>query len=183
MRKLSHKFAMITTVLLAATATSRAEPATAEGLAVGVEVGEPSSVTVGWFANRLGVTAALGTGTIEGVGPSLRADVVGYPFILTKGADWSLPLQVGIGIRHYRHGYDEMSIDEVDDAHTGVRASVAAVWLRGALSVYAELAPGYDLARTDSCNFASGADSICPHAQSTRAFVQFLAGVRWFIGR
>jgi len=154
-----------------------AAPGERSGLALGVELGEPTSVTAGWFRGPLSVSGALGTGTLAGVGLSLHADV---QYVVHRlGPD--LPVRVGLGGRYYHHGYDAMSLDEVPDSHYGVRASASVALERGPLQLYAELAPGVDVLRTRSCTFASGADTICPHAQSPPLFVQLAVGARWFL--
>jgi hypothetical protein len=90
---------------------------------------------------------------------------------------------VGLGLRYKRDHYQPASIDELPDAHTGIRASVGVgAKLRQPVEIYLDLAPGYDLARTDSCSFLSGVDSICPHAQSSRGFFDLAVGARWWFG-
>lgn len=149
------------------------------GLAVGVELGEPTSATIGWFRGTLAFVGALGSGTLAGPGVSVHADVQ----LEVKRLRPNLPVRVGLGGRFYHHGYDAMSIDEVADSHAGIRASAAVALDRGPLQLYAELAPGIDLVRTRSCTFAGGADSICPHSQASPLFLQFVAGARWFISK
>lgn len=147
------------------------------GFAVGAELGEPTSATGGWYVGRLAVLAALGSGTLEGPGVSFHADVqmrVAY-------AAPQFPIRVGLGARYYHHGYNPMSVDEIPHTHYGLRASGAIAYERGPLELYAELAPGIDLKRSRSCNFSSGVDTVCPHAQQAPVFVQFVVGARWFI--
>jgi len=159
-----------------ATTTTAASPPGPRGIAFGVELGEPTSATAGWFAGRLGVTGALGTGTFGGIGPALHAE--GRYEVTRLGARY--PLRVGVGGRFYHHGYDPASIDEIPDSHYGVRAVVEISMTRGPLQLYAELAPGVDLKRTRSCTLAQGVDSICPHAQRTPLFINLAIGARWF---
>lgn len=149
------------------------------GLALGVELGEPAAATAAWFRGPLSAGGALGTGTFGGPGLSLHADV---QYIVHRLAP-AVPVRVGLGGRYYRHGYDAMSADEIPDAHYGVRASAAVALERGPLQLYAEIAPGVDVHRTRSCTFASGADSICPHAQESPLFLQVGVGARWFLSR
>jgi len=170
--------------LAALAAAARAEPAhdaSPEGLAIGVEAGEPSSATVGWFGGALGGSLAVGSGTLAGPGLSLHADVVYQPMQLTRLGGMPMPLLVGVGVRYYHHGYQPMSIDEIPDTHVGVRASVALGLDHHNLRFYAELSPGVDVHRSASCNLQSGVDSVCPHAQSTPVFVELVVGARWFL--
>jgi hypothetical protein len=164
-----------------ATVVTTAPPATASqhGLAVGVEVGEPTSATVGWWTGKLGLSGALGTGTREGVGLSLHVDV---QYVVARLAP-SIPLRIGLGGRYYHHGYDASSFDEIPDSHYGIRAAVALAHEHGPLQIYAELAPGVDVKRTASCTLASGPYSICPHAQELPLFIQLVVGARWFLSR
>jgi len=148
-----------------------------QGIALGVEVGEPTSVTVGWWKGDLGVSAAVGSGTFEGVGLSFHADA---QLVVARLAP-KIPVRVGLGGRYYHHGYDAMSFDEVPDSHIGIRASAAIALETGAIQLYAEVAPGVDVYRSASCTLASGAYSICPHTQELPFFVQLVVGARWFL--
>ena len=152
-------------------------PARPQGLAIGVELGEPTSATVGWFTGKLAVVGGVGTGTFAGAGIQVHADVQGE--VLRLGPH--LPLRVGGGVRVYHHGYHEASIDEIPDTHLGVRASASLALERGPLQLYVEGAPGIDLARSSSCSLASGARSVCPHAMESPAFFQMAIGARWFL--
>jgi len=147
-----------------------------DGIAFGVELGEPTAATAGWFAGKLGLTAAIGTGTRAGLGPALHAEAR-YEVTRLSG---QFPLRVGAGGRYYHHGYQPFSIDELPDSHYGVRAVIEISMIRGPLQLYAELAPGVDLKRTRSCTLASGVDTVCPHAQSTPLFINLAIGARWF---
>jgi len=149
------------------------------GLAVGIEVGEPTSATAAWFMGKLALVGGLGTGTFDGLGIALRA---GAQLEVARLAP-AVALRVGLGVRHYHHGYRTASVDELPDTHTGAFASVSANLDSGPLQLYAELAPGVDLRRTRSCTLASGPDTICPHAQEAPVFVHFMVGVRWFLPR
>lgn len=151
--------------------------APASGLALGVELGEPSSLTAGWFRGKLGVAAAIGTGTLAGPGVSLHADLELEVARLAP----HVALRIGLGGRYYHHGYQPMSMDEIPDSHYGIRASAGVALERGPLQLYAELAPGLDVHRTPSCTLADGPDSICPHAQASPLFVQLVVGARWFL--
>jgi hypothetical protein len=167
-------------IALAVVATiALAGPARADGpeVAVGLEVGEPTSATAALFTGKLVVAAALGSGTLEGFGVSAHLDV---QLAVTELAP-RIPLRVGLGGRFYHHGYTPMSIDEIPDNHFGARASVSVALERKAFELYAEAAPGIDVKRTRSCTFVDGADSICPHAQQLPVFLQFAVGVRWFL--
>jgi len=161
----------------ATTITASEAPIPAQqGLAVGVEVGEPSSVTVGWWKGDLGLSAALGTGTFAGIGLSFHADA---QLVIARLAP-RIPVRVGLGGRYYHHGYEAMSFDEAPDSHLGIRASAAIALESGAMQLYAEVAPGVDVYRSASCTLASGAYSVCPHTQELPFFFQLVAGARWF---
>lgn len=147
------------------------------GLALGVELGEPSSATVAWYAEKLVLSGAFGTGTREGLGPQGHADVQ----LEIRRLAPAIPLRVGLGARLYHHGYQLASVDELPDTHVGIRASAQLALERGRLQFYAELAPGIDVMRTSSCNLSSGARSVCPHAQENPVFVQLAIGARWFL--
>lgn len=162
----------------AVTAHVDAAPAP-RGLAVGIEVGEPTSLTVGYWAGALGIRAAVGSGTRAGLG--IAARVEGQLEVTRLAAH--VPLHVGLGARLYRHGYEEMSLDEIPDTHVGLRASVAIGYERGGMLLYAEAAPGVDVVRTTSCSLASGPYSLCPHAQASPLFLQLVVGARWFLSR
>ena len=153
------------------------ESAEHAGFAVGAELGEPTSATGGFYTGKLAVLAALGSGTFEGPGVSFHADVqLRIAYVAPQ-----FPIRVGLGARYYHHGYEAMSVDEIPHSHYGLRASGTLAYERGPLELYAELAPGVDLKRTRSCNFSSGVDTVCPHAQDAPVFVQFVVGARWFI--
>lgn len=159
-------------LVLAAPAPARADD---RGLAIGVALGEPSAITVRYTVSpdQLHVDAAVGTGTLAGVGPELHA---GVAYQVSR----SLPLYVGAGVRYFHHGYAPASVDELPDDHLGLRAAVGGTLdLSPRLELFGEVAPGYDVLRSDSCSLMSGVDSVCPHAQSSRWFVQLMAGVRW----
>lgn len=169
---------LVLIALAAVGGIAHAEPAAPSrpptGLAFGVELGAPSSATAHFaFADRRhALTAAAGTGTLGGPGLSARLEL--------SRAIGSL-LHVGVGARHHRHHYAPASMDELPDAHTGVLVTASVARAFGQLELYAELAPGYDVLRTSSCSLASGASSVCPHAQSTRVFLEGFAGVRWYL--
>ena len=171
--------ASVATPAPATTATVEAPVTSQQGFAIGAEVGEPTAVTVGWWKGKLGVSAALGTGTATGVGLSIHADVQVVVARLTP----RMPLRIGLGGRYYHHGYEPMSFDEIPDSHYGIRASAAIAYEHGAVQLYAEVAPGVDVVRTASCTLASGPYSICPHAQDRPLFVQLVIGARWFLSR
>jgi len=152
-------------------------PAERSGLALGVELGEPTSATAGWFRGPLSLGGALGAGTFAGAGLSMH---VGVQYVVHRLAP-GVPVRLGLGGRYYHHGYEAMSTDELPDSHYGVRASAGVALERGPFQFYAEVAPGIDVVRTRSCTFASGADSICPHAQESPLFVQLAVGARLFL--
>jgi hypothetical protein len=147
------------------------------GLAIGAELGEPTAATAGLFIGKLAVTGAFGTGTFAGAGPTVHAELR-YEVVRPRP---TVSVRVGLGGRYYHHGYDAASIDEVPDSHYGVRVLGELAFDRGPLQLYAELAPGVDLERTQSCTLRSGVDSICPHAQAAPVFVDFAIGARWFL--
>jgi hypothetical protein len=186
------------TLLAAVLGATSAQPALAEpdsnqagarslgGLGLGVEVGEPSSLTVGYMMSELGLggSVSVGSGILAGSGLSLRADVTWIPLVLRRTSSVRIPLRVGIGGRYYNHSYEPMSVDEINDEHAGLRVAIGTglALMNAGVEVYGEIAPGYDLWRSDSCNLASGALSVCPHALSSRGFVQGVVGVRYFFG-
>lgn len=147
------------------------------GFAIGAELGEPSSVTAGWSTGTFGLFAAVGSGTLAGPGLSARVDA---QLVVTRLAP-NVPLHVGLGGRFYHHGYEPMSIDELPHTHLGLRAAVGVGLDRGPMRLYAEVAPGLDLARSRSCTLANGPDTICPHAQTSPLFVHLVVGARWFL--
>lgn len=148
-----------------------------QGIAIGVEAGEPLSATLAWFRGSLVLGAGVGTGTLAGVGFSVHGDV---QLAIAELAPHT-PLRVGIGFRYYRHGYEPASFDEIPDSHVGVRGSLAIARQLDRLELYVEAAPGVDVRRTASCTLASGPDSICPHAMSSPFFLQLVLGARWFL--
>ena len=153
-----------------------AQPAP-HGLAVGAELGEPTSATVAFAAGRLLLDAALGTGTFAGPGVSAHADVQ----LVVAHVAPSVPIRIGLGLRYYHHGYQPMSVDEVPDSHLGARASAVLAYRHGPLEIYAEAAPGIDFVRTPSCTLVDGPNSICPHAMAGPFFFQLVLGARWFL--
>jgi hypothetical protein len=156
---------------------SDAAPVERKGLAIGVEAGEPTSVTGGFFAGKLALFGALGTGTREGVGIQLHVDAQ----LIVAQLRPDVPVRVGLGGRYYHHGYESMSTDELPDSHYGIRASAAIAYEKGSMELYAELAPGIDVKRTNSCSLASGAYSVCPHSMESPFFLQLVLGARWFL--
>jgi hypothetical protein len=156
---------------------SRRQAASRTGLAIGAEVGEPTSATAAWFRERISLHGGFGTGTFGGLGISLHA---GAQLAVTELAP-HVPLRVGLGGRVYHHGYEVMSIDELPDTHYGLFASANVALERGPVQFYAQLAPGIDVARTRSCTLERGPSTICPHAQEVPVFVHFTVGVRWFL--
>lgn len=163
-------------VTTSAPTTSPAATA-AHGLAVGAELGEPTSATLAYFIGALTFGGAIGTGTVEGAGVSAHADVQ----LVVTHLSPSLPVRVGLGLRYYHQGYQPMSIDEVPDSHYGARASATLAYQHGPLELYGEVAPGIDFVRTPSCTLADGPNSICPHAMAGPFFFQLVVGARWFL--
>jgi|JI10StandDraft_1071094.scaffolds.fasta_scaffold00364_44 hypothetical protein len=168
-------------------AVAAGEPAAApRGLAVGVEVGQPSTVTARFAAldGALGVGAGVGTGTLDGTGLTIRGGLTFAPVVLAAGPSRALPIYLGVGARYYQHHYDPASIDELPDRHVGLEASLGvALALRGPrLELYLDGGPGYDVGRSDSCSFASGVMTVCPHQQATRLYWHGGLGVRWYLG-
>lgn len=153
------------------------------GIAVGAEVGEPSSLIARWAGagGRLGIDAGIGSGMRGGRGLSLHAGFTVAPVALRLGGSSVLTPYLGAGVRHYRHHYEPRSIDELDDNHTGVRLLAGLALALGRLEIYAQGGPGWDLSRTASCSLISGVDSVCPHAQSSAIFVHAVLGVRYYI--
>ncbi len=166
------------TAAVTTTAPREREPEPAHhGLAIGAELGEPTSLTVGWFFDRFSINGAIGTGTLAGLGASFHVD--GHLEVARLSP--RMPLYVGLGARYYHHGYEAMSVDELPDSHYGLRVLGGVALERGPLQFYTELAPGIDVRRTQSCALLEGPNSICPHTQSTPLFVHFVIGVRWFV--
>lgn len=147
------------------------------GLAVGAELGEPTSATVGWLTPALVLDAAIGSGTLYGPGLSAHADVEA---VATRLAEQAV-LRVGLGVRYYDQHYKLASMDELPSTNYGVRVPVALAYDVGAIQIYLEAAPGYDFKRTQSCTLADGPNSICPHAQATHLFLDVVVGARWYL--
>lgn len=169
----------------AVTATT-ATTAAPTGLAIGVELGQPSTATVHWAGvdGRLGVSAGIGTGVLDGAGVTVRGGIRWSALIVGASPARAVPVYLGVGGRYYRHGYQPASIDELPDRHLGVEATVgAALVLRARrLELYGEAGPGYDVDRTASCSLISGVDSICPHAADPRLYLHAAIGLRWYLG-
>jgi hypothetical protein len=166
-----------------AAVATRAVPS---GITVGAELGEPLSLTVGYRLPdpRLGLSLAVGSGVLGGNGLHVHGDITWVPVVLRRGAAVQIPVHVGLGMRYYSHHYEPASIDELPDTHVGVRMSlgVTASMVEKKLEAYGEVAPGYDLRRTESCSLISGVQAICPHTMSSRAFIQGAIGIRYFFG-
>ena len=160
-----------------AVATTSESPRQPSGLALGAELGEPTSATIGWFSGPVALLAAVGTGTREGPGLSIHADAQ----LVVARVRSDVPVRIGLGGRFYHHGYQPMSIDEIPHEHFGIRAMAAVAFERGAMQLYAEAAPGLDLKRTSSCALTEGPRSVCPHAQDSPLFLQLVVGARWFL--
>jgi hypothetical protein len=149
------------------------------GLAIGVEAGNPTSVTLAIARKQLLIDLAVGTGTYTGPGVSVHADVQ----LVVARPTPKLALRVGLGARFYHQGYQPMSIDEIPEDRFGFRAPITLAYAagdKGAMELYAEAAPGVDVKRSQSCTLASGPASICPHAMEKPLFVQLVVGARWF---
>lgn len=186
-----HLFAVAAALaLLALSPPAAAEPTVAArapgppvGLSLGVEVGEPTSVTARYEVSPLGlaISAGVGSGVRDGHGLQLHGDLTITPIVLRRDRDLRIPIYLGVGARYYRHQYEPASIDEIPDVHEGVRApiGVAAAFMKLGLEIYIEVAPGYDLYRSESCNLMSGVNSVCPHALSPRGFFQGVIGARY----
>ena len=169
---------LVALVALGGGAAAEPAPRPLVGPAIGVEAGEPTSVTAGWFTERVGIAGGIGSGTLYGPGLALHADVLVTP---TRVAA-RFPLVVGLGVRWYDQHYALASADEMPSRNVGLRASVAIAYPMAPLELYAELAPGVDVSRSGSCNLADGPRSICPHAMATPLFVDVVVGARWFLG-
>lgn len=161
----------------AAVTSAPTAAASRHGLALGVELGEPTSATAAFYTGSLVLAGSLGSGTYLGPGLSLHADA---QLEVTRLAP-AMPLRVGLGLRYYHHGYRPASLDEIPDSHYGVRGSIAVAIERGGVELYAEAAPGVDFKRTTSCTLMSGANSICPHTMDSPLFLQLVLGARWFL--
>ena len=173
-------------VLALAPALAAAEPAAPTGLAVGLEVGQPSTATVRFATldGTLGVGVGVGTGTLEGRGLTVRGGATFAPVVLAAGAGRVAPIYLGAGARYYLHDDAPASIDELPDRHVGLEATLGvALALRAPrLELYVDGGPGYDVGRSDSCSFASGAMTLCPHQQATRLYWHAGVGLRWYLG-
>lgn len=160
------------------TATSTpADDNAQHGVAVGAELGEPTSATVGWFHDKLAVLGAVGSGTLAGPGIQIHADLQ----MVVHRLQPNVPIRVGLGARFYHHGYQPQSVDEIPHEHYGVRVPVSIAYEKKAMQLYAEVSPGVDFKRTNACALTNGAYSICPHQQQSPLFVQLVVGVRFFI--
>ncbi len=146
------------------------------GLAIGVELGDPASLTAAYFVDKLSFGAAVGSGTLYGPGFSAHVDIQYVAMQLAP----HMPLRLGLGGRYYDQHYQPASVDELPQQRWGVRASAQVALEKPSWQLYAELAPGVDLKRSASCNLLDGVNSVCPHAQSTPMFLQFDVGARWF---
>jgi hypothetical protein len=163
----------------AATATATAPalaPKTRAGLAIGAELGDPISATVAYYHDKMLLAGALGSATLESPGIAAHADA---QFVVTQLSP-KAAFRVGLGLRYYHHSH-LLSPDEVPSSHYGARVSAAIAMNAGPVELYAELAPGIDFKRTNSCSLASGAYSVCPHAQENPLFLQMVVGLRYFL--
>ena len=127
--------------------------------------------------------AQTGTGTLDGTGLTIRGGLTFAPVVLAAGAGRALPIYLGAGARYYQHHYDPASIDELPDRHVGLEGTLGvALALRGPrLELYLDGGPGYDVGRSDSCSFASGVMTVCPHQQATRLYWHGALGLRWYL--
>ena len=159
------------------TVSATTEPAgTPKGLAVGVEVGDPIAVTAAFNTGSLMLAGAVGSATVESPGVTAHGDV---QFVATRISPKAV-LRLGVGVRYYRHSH-LASPDELPSTHLGARLSSAFAVQAGAAEVYLEIAPGIDFLRTNSCNLADGAYSVCPHAQESPLFFEGVIGLRFFL--
>ena len=128
--------------------------------------------------------AGVGSGTLDGTGLTIRGGVTFAPVVLAAGASRALPIYLGVGARYYQHHFDPASIDELPDRHVGLEGTLGvALALRGPrLELYLDGGPGYDVGRSDSCSFASGVMTVCPHQQATRLYWHGGLGLRWYLG-
>jgi len=129
------------------------------GIALGVELGEPTSATAGWFSGRLAATAGVGSGTLDGIGLAVHGELR-YEAAQLSGR---FPLRFGAGFRYYRH--EEQS--RASDTRYGVRAIVEIATRFDPVELYAELAPGVDLDRTRQAR--------------SMLFANLAIGARWFL--
>ena len=149
------------------------------GLAVGVELGEPSAATVRYSLaeGKFGIQAGIGSGVFGGYGLHVHGDLTFGVLKLGKRSQ----VYLGLGARYYQHTYEPASIDEIPDTHFGLRLPIGLTApVGGRLELYLQAAPGYDLKRSESCSLISGANSLCPHAVSSRWFVQAVVGARFY---
>ncbi|HEU4730717.1 MAG TPA: hypothetical protein VFT22_22635 [Kofleriaceae bacterium] len=162
----------------APTATASAGPAatTPRGLALGVELGDPISATAAYFTGKLMLAGAIGSATLESPGVTVHADAQ----VVAKPLSPRATFRTGLGLRYYRHSR-LASPDELPSSHFGVRLPNTIAVRTGSVELYAELAPGIDFKRTNSCNLADGPYSVCPHAQESPLFLEAVVGLRLFL--
>lgn len=156
------------------------EEATPHSLGVGVTFGQPTKLSLTYRLPNvpLAVAAGLGTGIWSGTGLHLDASLAWQKAI----SDFRISL--GAGYRYYDHHYAPRSLDELDrDGHHGPVALLGFSWMLSdsPIEIFGELMPGLDLGRTESCTFASGVNTICPHEDERDWFVNLGVGARyWF---
>ena len=117
-------------------------------------------------------------------GLTIRGGLTFAPVVLAAGPTRALPIYLGVGARYYQHHYDPASIDELPDRHVGLEGTLGVALARRGprLELYLDGGPGYDVGRSDSCSFASGVMTVCPHQQATRLYWHGGLGVRWYLG-
>jgi hypothetical protein len=129
------------------------EVATSRKFGLGGMLGQPTGITIKYFfTQRHALTAALGLGWWWGHNIHLHCDY-GYHFMLTKTADFDLPLYIGAGLKFfvfYHRYYDPYWYDP-DDVYYyrsrvgfGIRVPIGIAFHinKVPLDVFFEIVPG-----------------------------------------
>ena len=134
-------------------ATAPASPAR-NGLAVGVELGDPSSATAAWFLRQALRRARARHRDVRRPGLLRRTSTPSSRCITSRPTSRSAS---GSVLATTTSTTRRCRASEIPDSHYGLRASVALAYEHGPLELYAELAPGVDVKRTQSCTLVDGA--------------------------
>jgi len=154
-------------------------------LGVGAELGRTASLTAKYVlrGGRLSLVGGFGSHLLGGTGLHAHADAQWLVHSFARSRSISYAAYVDAGLRYYRHHFSPASIDETGlDTHTGIRAALGTSAFLSAvpLELFAELGPGLDLKRSNSCTLTSGTFSVCPHDSDTHLFFQFAVGARYY---
>lgn len=123
----------------------------AEGLGLGVIVGEPTGVSIkNWVSERHAIDAAAAWSFSENDSIQLHADYLIHDFSLLRpeGLTGRMPVYVGLGARVKLKESDNTGGRNVDDDLVGVRIPVGVSYLfnDAAVELFAELVPILDVA-------------------------------------